>query len=318
MIRMSRYNLKWIMLLMLNVHLCSFAQQISFNKSKQNKEMSFNYTWSDHQDQIRDIAFALPLRQLNRQNHKKFIPDLAQQYVYIELHKAARKIDPREARVQIQHRGQDIHIQVTSRSDKLLNKWQRTMNQSQVKALDQYLQDNYYSHFRSHLSQAAIKPDHLRYIKENQAALLPIAQAVYDKLPSNSKTRAYVNLVLSWVQSIPYNELKNRVTSNGAGYLPPLSVVANNQGDCDSKTALMASLIRSLLPDVKMTMVFLPNHALLGIVLPFRTHEQTLKIDGMDYLLMEPTGPAKIPLGEVANSSARDIAGNMYSLEEIL
>jgi hypothetical protein len=318
MLRIPHYYIKWIILGLLNVHLVGFAQQLSFAKSKQNKEVNFNYTWSDHQDLTRDIAFTLPLRQLNTQNHKKFIPDLAQQYVYIELHKAARKIDPREARVQIQHRGQDILIQVTSRSDKLLAKWQNSMNQSQVKAQNQYLQDNYYSHFRSFLGQEGVKPDHLRYIKENQTALLPVAQAVYDKLPTNSETRAYVNLVLSWVQSIPYNELKNRITSNGAGYLPPLSVVANNQGDCDSKTVLMASLIRSLIPDVKMTMVFLPNHALLGIVLPFRTNEQTLEIDGMDYLLMEPTGPAKIPLGEIAASSARDIAGNMYSIEEIL
>jgi hypothetical protein len=191
------------------------------------------------------------------------------------------------------------------------------MNQGQEKALDQYLKDNYYSHFRSHLGQEAVKPDHLRYISENKAALLPIAQAVYDTLPTNSETRAYVNLVLSWVQSIPYNELKNRLTSNGAGYLPPLSVVANNQGDCDSKTVLMASLIRSLLPEVKMTMLFLPNHALLGIVLPFRTNEQTLDINGLDYLLMEPTGPAKIQLGDIASRSASDIAGNMYSVEQV-
>jgi hypothetical protein len=315
--RLSRHYIKWIILGLLNVHLVGFSQQLSFAKSKQNKEVSFNYTWSDHQDQTRDITFTLPLRQINTQNHKKFIPDLAQQYVYIELHKAARKIDPREARVQIQHRGQDILIQVTSRSDKLFAKWQRSMNKSKVKALDQYLQDNYYSHFRSYLGQQAIKPDHLRYIVENTAALQPIAQAVYDKLPTISETRAYVNLVLSWVQSIPYNELNNRLTSNGAGYLPPLSVVANNQGDCDSKTVLMASLVRSLLPEVKMTMVYLPNHALLGISLPFRTNEQTLDIAGIDYLLMEPTGPAKIPLGEIANRSAQDIAGNMFSIEEV-
>jgi hypothetical protein len=317
MIRISGNLSKIIAIACLSIHLSSFAQQIAFNKSKQNNQFKFNYTWSDIQDISRDITFTLPASQLNRQNHKKFIPELAQQYVYIELHKAARKIDPREARVQIQRRGQDLLIQVNSRSDKLLDKWQRSMQQSKTKALDQYLEDNYYSHFRSYLGQEAIKPDHLRYVKENQAALLPIAQAVYDRLPSNSETRAYVNLVLSWVQSIPYNELKNRVTSNGAGYLPPLLVVANNQGDCDSKTVLMASLIRSLLPDVKMTMIFLPNHALLGISLPFRTNEETLDIDGLDYLLMEPTGPAKIPLGEIANSSARDIAGNMYSTEVV-
>jgi hypothetical protein len=305
------------MFLALSWHSFGNSEQVRFNKAKQNADMAFNYSWSNHQQQTVDLSFSLPLKFINKQKHKRFIAELAQQYVYIELHKAARKIDPREARVQIQHRGQDIIVQVTSRSDNLLNKWQRSMTLSQDKALDQYLEGNYYSHFRSHLGQKAVKPDHLRYIKENKSNLLPIAQAVYDKLPSNSETRAYVNLVLSWVQSIPYNTLENRLTSNGAGYLPPLSVVANNQGDCDSKTVLMASLIRSLLPEVKMTMIYLPGHALLGVVLPFRTNEQTIDIDGLDYLLMEPTGPAKIPLGEISNSSARDIAGNMFSLEEV-
>jgi hypothetical protein len=317
MISIPRNSIKWLMIAFMSTHLPSYGQQLAFSKSKQSSEISFNYTWSDHQEQTRDITFALPLRQLNSQKHKKFIPELAQQYVYIELHKAARKIDPREARVEIQHRGQDIQVQVTSRSNNLFEKWQRSMNQSKDNALDQYLEDNYYSHFRSYLGQKAVKPDHLRYILENKAVLLPIAQAVYDKLPTNSETRAYVNLVLSWVQSIPYNELKNRLTSNGAGYMPPLSVVANNLGDCDSKTVLMASLIRSLLPEVKMTMVFLPNHALLGIVLPFRTNEQTLEIGSTTYLLMEPTGPAKVPLGDIANRSASDIAGGMYSYEVV-
>jgi hypothetical protein len=317
MITIPRNTIKWLTIAFISVHLPSFSQQVVFNKAKKSKDMFFNYTWSDHQDQEQDITFALPLRQLNSQTHKKFIHNLAQQYIYIELHKTARKIDPRQARVKIQNRGQDIQIQVTSRSNKLIEKWQRSMKQSRETAFNQYLHDNYYSRFRSHLGKEAVKPDHLRYISENKAALLPIAQAVYDKLPTNSETRAYVNLVLSWVQSIPYNELKNRLSSNGAGYLPPLSVVSNNQGDCDSKTVLMASLVRTLLPDVSMTMVYLPDHALLGIILPFRTKEQTLDVNGLKYLLMEPTGPAKIPLGNIASRSARDIASRMYSLEQI-
>jgi hypothetical protein len=317
MVKMPRNIITWCAIAFISLHLPSLAQQLTFNKSKQSKQMYFNYSWSDHQEQAQDIAFTLPLLKLNKQTHKKFIPSLAQQYVYIELHKAARKISPKEARVQIQRRGQDIQIEVTSRSNNLLERWQRSMDQSKEKALNQYLQDNYYSYFRSHLVQKAIKPDHLRHISENKTALLPIAQVVFEKLPINSGTRAYVNLVLSWVQSIPYNKLEDRLNSNGAGYLPPLSVVANNQGDCDSKAVLMASLIRSLLPDAKMTMLYLPNHALLGIVLPFRDGEQTLAINGSDYLLMEPTGPAKIPLGNIATRSSTDIAGNMYSFEEI-
>ena len=118
MFRVSRNKIRWFTLVFMSVHLSSFSQQLSFNKSKKSKEMYFNYTWSDHQEKTSDISFSLPFRQLNKQNHKKFIPNLAQQYVYIEMHKAAKKIDPKEARVHIQRRGQDIHIQVTSRSNK--------------------------------------------------------------------------------------------------------------------------------------------------------------------------------------------------------
>ena len=118
MFRVSRNKIRWFTLVFMSVHLSSFSQQLSFNKSKKNKEMYFNYTWSDHQEKTSDISFSLPFHQLNKQNHKKFIPNLAQQYVYIEMHKAAKKIDPKEARVNIQRRGQDIHIQVTSRSNK--------------------------------------------------------------------------------------------------------------------------------------------------------------------------------------------------------
>ncbi|MCF2948624.1 hypothetical protein L0668_10945 [Paraglaciecola aquimarina] len=279
--------------------------------------MFFNYKWEDHQKQPQSLNFSLPLEQINKKHHKRFVPDLADQYVYIELHKAARTINPKEASVKIRRKAKDIEIQVTSRSQNLLDKWQRSMQQSRENAFNQYLKDNYLSHFRTHLGQKVIKPDHLRYIAESKTPLMPIAQALYQKVPESSETRVYVNLLLSWVQSIPYSALEDRVTSNGAGYLPPPLVVASNQGDCDSKSALMASLIRSLLPDAKMIMLYLPNHALLGVSLPFRTTERTLNIEGIDYLLMEPTGPANTKLGEIALSSNNAINGNMHSYEVV-
>jgi hypothetical protein len=298
-------------------HLDLQAEQLTFSKVVDKKKIHMEYQWIDHEETPQSLDFSLPKSTVNKQVHRKFIPDIAQQYVYIELHKAARKIDPREARVEIKHHADDLRVTVNSRSPKLLQKWQDSMQISQERAFDQYLQDNYYSHFSTHVGQKGVKPDHLRYIAESKAALLPLAQAVYDKLPEGSDTRAYVNLMLSWVQSIPYNALESRIESNGAGYLPPITVVANNQGDCDSKSTLMATLIRTLLPDVKMIMLYLPNHALLGISLPFRIHEQTFELDGTDYLLMEPTGPAAMKLGTTATRSSMDIASGMYSYEYI-
>lgn len=295
----------------------SLATQLSFETTKNSGNMLFSYKWKDHQKQQQFLDFTLPLDKVNVQHHKRFIPELADQFIFVELHKAARAINPKEASVQIRRQANKIVVKVNSRSQNLIDKWQNSMQRSREGAFDQYLADNYLSHFRTHLGQKAIKPDHLRYINEGKVPLRPIAQALYQKVPEKSETRVYINLLLSWVQSIPFYALEDRLTSKGAGYLPPALVVSSNQGDSDSKTALMASLIRSLLPDAKMIMLYLPNRALLAISLPFRTSERTLSIGGVDYLLMEPTGPVNHKLGEIAPTSEGAINGNMYSYEVI-
>ena len=311
-------TIKNLLCLLLVFSATNHAEQLAFSKHKQSSTLDFSYQWQDSFQQTQSLAFNLPLNQPGQQSHKRFVANSAQQYVYIELNKAARQIDPKEARITIKRRTQNnIEVQVNSRSEQMLKKWQAAMQQSEKDAFNRYLHDNYYSRFTSYLGQEAIKPDHIRYISENKLPLLPVAQAIYDTLPVNTESRAYVNLLLSWVQSIPYNALENRLTSNGAGYLPPLGVITNNQGDCDSKSVLMASLIRSLLPDVPMVMIYLPQHALLGISMPFRTNEPTFEFEGISYLLMEPTGPAVMPLGQIAAKSQSDIASGLYSYEKI-
>jgi hypothetical protein len=294
------------------------GEQISFSKQNTDQQFTFNYVWQDQSGQTRDLVLSLPKSDINRQQHKRFMPALAQRYVYVELHKAARKIDPRDAHVTIKSLGQDTQIEITSRSSNMLDKWQQQMQISKKKAFDRYLHENYYAHFKTYLGQQAIKPDHLRYIQENRAALLPLAQAMYEKVPVDSDVRAYLNLLLSWSQSIPYNALENRLESNGAGYAPPLTVIATNRGDCDSKSVLIATLLSALLPDVDLIMLYLPNHALLGISLPLRGNETAYNIGGKDYQLMEPTGPALMSLGDIAASSQRAISNGMYTYEKII
>jgi hypothetical protein len=303
---------------MLNMHSASLAAQLSFAKDKMDKDISFSYQWLDHSNAKQNLKFSLPKQQVHQQVHRKFIPEIAQKYVYLELHKAARKIDPRQARIEIQKRAQNISVKVTSPNAKLVQKWQQSMQRSEEQAFTRYLADHYYSRFNTPLGQVGVKPDHLRYIVENTAVLKPLAQAFVENVPKTSAPRDYVNLMLSWVQSIPYNTLENRLESNGGGYLPPLSVVANNQGDCDSKSTLMATLLRAWRPQVKMVMIYLPGHALLGINLPGQKNEKTFDVGGIEYLMMEPTGPAAMALGAIGLSSERHIASGMLSYQTIL
>ena len=306
-----------VTLLMILVSTGVYAEQTSFRKTQESELINFDYQWLDFTNTLQNLSFSLAKNSVNQQIHKRFVPELAQKFVFIELLKAAREIDPKEARVDVQQIAQDVRVKINSRSTALLQRWKISMQTSKEQAFDHYLQQNYYTYFKTPFGQQGIKPDHIRYIDENKLTLLPLATAIFNILPADSPPPDYINLILSWVQSIPYNILENRLESNGAGYLPPLSVIANNQGDCDSKSALTAAIIRALLPEVKILMMYLPNHALLAIALPHPLKKDIFVVDGVEFVLMEPTGPATMPLGTVSSQSATLLANGMFSYEEV-
>lgn len=295
------------------------GQQQKFEKRDQGRNVQLTYEWRDHFEQSRSLSFELEKRQMSEQyrSQTNYMPDLAMRYVYISLMKHAQSINPRDARIRVNRVGQDLRVSVRSSSSEMVKKWQQDMQAHRESAFDEYLKQNHYTRFNTHMGEEAVKPDHMRYVRESLEVLLPLAQAIYDQLEEGTDSRDYVNLLLSWVQSIPYDRLENRATSNGAGYFSPIEVLNNNRGDCDSKTVLTATLMRTLLPNLSMVMIFLPNHALLGANLPMRETEQSIEIDGMQYLLLEPTGPAKFKVGEIGVMSANALAGGMYTHERV-
>lgn len=295
------------------------AAQDYFHKEETPTEIAMQYRWQDNFGTRRNISFKLDRNKLAAQKkiNKAYRPEIAQRYVFIALQRAAQKIDPKEARVRFFNRGSDTTFDITSRSNEIVNKWMNELANVKESAFVEFLQMNYYDRYESPYGQKGVKPDHKRFVAENITALLPAAQAIYEQLDEDSTSRAYVNLMLSWIQSIPYNALQDRMTSNGAGFLSPTDVITSNIGDCDSKTVLLASMLRSLLPNLNMTIVYLPEHALLGANLPFFEGEETVKEAGLEYLLLDPTGPSLMKVGEVSGDTTRFIANNMYRLDKI-
>ncbi|MCC2617942.1 transglutaminase-like domain-containing protein [Aestuariibacter halophilus] len=296
-----------------------FAKQLSFQRTPQENGVALRYVWQDHAGRQRELSFVLDNQELDKQfrNTVLYKPDVATRYLYIELLKHAREVNPREARVSVQRLGKDVRIVVKGRNETLREKWQDFMLTQQDVAFRDYLAIQYFVPWTNHMGQKGIKPDHIRYLQESRQILMPVAQAIYNMLEPGSNTRDYVNLLLSWIQSIPYNPLENRLTSNGAGYLAPVEVLLSNQGDCDSKTTLMAALMRSLLPRLRMELVYLPRHALMAAALSHREEEQTLQVGKSRLLLMEPTGPAPLPVGEISTQSASKLASGMVTHETI-
>ena len=295
------------------------AEQTYFDKNETAKSIEMQYRWKDYSGTHRSLSFELDKSKITKRpkTSRGYRPEIAQRYVYIELQRAAQKINPKEARVNFIRRGEEWSIEVRSDSDEIRTKWLNELRKTRESAFQQYLSDNYYSRYESPYGQRGVKPDHTRFVSESMAALLPAAQALYEQLDEDSTSRAYVNLILSWVQSIPYSMLKDRITSNGSGYLPPSEVVITNQGDCDSKAILTAALLRSLLPNLDMVVVYLPNHALLAANLPHFEEESKISVQGIEYLLLDPTGPALMKIGQISENTARFINGKLYRLEKL-
>lgn len=295
------------------------AEQLAFTSETKANLRQFHYRWTDVNNQPHDISFSLDetLLAASPQMQKNYRPALAMRYVTVKLLEEARQEDPKDVNIQIRQQGESVAISVQGRSESKIDAVQRHLREVKETAFDAYLHQHYYTRYRNSFNQALIKPDHTRYIHETTKTLIPLSQAFYEEIHERSDAREYLNLLLGWIQNIPYDPILNRRESNGSGFAPPAQLLLENKGDCDSKSVLTAAITRAFLPDIPMVLILLPEHALLGIALAPRNDEETLTADGETYVLLEPTGPGLFKFGQVADSTALALAQGMYTIEPI-
>lgn len=295
------------------------AEQTRFDHSVLEDTTVFEYRWIDGSGMEKEVTFTLSNDAINSAPtvQPNYRAPIMMRHMVVALQKEAQSYDPRDAIVRIIPKRDTIDIDVRSRQPARQLEVMGAMNTAHKDAYDAYLFENYYMEFTTSFNQKGIKPDHARYILETTEALIPASQAFYEKLAGNEDARAYLDILLGWVQSIPYDPLEDRLSSNGAGFAPPMGLLLQNKGDCDSKAVLTSALVRAFLPDTSMIMVFLPNHALLGVAIKPLAHEETLSINDETYVLYEPTGPALIPFGQVSETTKQQLLTGRYTTEAV-
>ena len=149
-----------------------------------------------------------------------------------------------------------------------------------------------------------VRPDYAALARGQSDLLRPMARAIADAAVTGD-TRRQVALALALMQEIPYDELRTRGATDGTGFAVPAELLHVNQGDCDSKATALASLMRTLAPDTATAIVLLPGHAVLAAALEPRPGDRTLELAGERFVLMEPAGPARIPVGRISDTSRR-------------
>jgi hypothetical protein len=307
-------NFFCILIFLLTPYL-AFADQFSFSKIEMGENYQFNYQWRDNQSESQEIKFSLSKRAMfdRFRNFKTFKPEMAQFAINNALQKKLREDPIRGVMVDF-NKNANNEIKIKGRSTQTVNSAYAKINKLKQKLNNEYLAENYYQQFMTHDQINAIKPDHARFASIASIDLKPIKPIILEKF-SIKNIRQITNYVLGFVQSIPYSTLESRVTASGAGFNPPLKLLWENQGDCDSKVTLTAAIFRTLMPRIKMILVFIDNHALIGIEVPVQSDDQTVNIDGISYVLAEPTGPGMLDLGKIAQESELAIGNGHYTAE---
>jgi hypothetical protein len=155
-------------------------------------------------------------------------------------------------------------------------------------------------------------------VKRNIKLLNPLA-AGFQKISAEKghSDEDTIGAALSLVQTalrykVPPN-VENGVHTGGL--LPPARALLSGWGDCDTKTALLASILGNW-SGLRMVGIAVPGHYLMAIRRLPGKGDMFVRYEGLEYVLVEPAGPAWLEPGSVGTHTAALLAaGEGYRVE---
>jgi hypothetical protein len=134
-------------------------------------------------------------------------------------------------------------------------------------------------------------------------AAAPHLEDLAKSLGPRKDRRAYANQVLAFVQSIPYEG----TAMSADTWRPPLSVLATNTGDCDSKVTLFLAIMRAAYPKMDMAAVLVPGHALAAVDIDVGEKDAFVGKGKRRLVVAEAVGPDLSRVGWVEGRSKRGL-----------
>ncbi|MEI6559040.1 MAG: hypothetical protein WCO00_11595 [Rhodospirillaceae bacterium] len=282
--------------------------QLGFSERQRPDGLGFDYLFSDTgRGEPRHLAFVLPTATVRGGAGSYGIaghydPAAVTARVRAAVEPAARALgDDVQAAVKASRGGYELSVRVTGRRPRL-GEVMAELKRVAAKAEADYLAEVYLRPLRVR----EVVPDYGRLAARFVEPVRPVAEALAAALPATAAERERLALALAFIQSIPYDTETAARRENG--YVVPPMMLVQNKGACDSKSVTLASLLGTLLPGRPAAVILVPEHAFLGVALPALPGERTLDFEGRTYVLMEPVGPAQLPVGRLSDHSTRDLA----------
>lgn len=154
--------------------------------------------------------------------------------------------------------------------------------------------------------ERSVQPDIPALARRNAPRLAPVSAAFAEIMRKRRyEMKDLVASVSLMVQTVLRYEPVARAAGDKmtGGVLPPPKSLIAGKGDCDTKSALLASILLNL--DMRLIGLSLPGHYLLGVQAPPKSGDAFVNYRGEPYLLIEPSGPDPLPPGRVTDETRR-------------
>ena len=150
-------------------------------------------------------------------------------------------------------------------------------------------------------------------VKKNGPLLNSIANA-FDRIAQERHydSESIIGSVASMVQTALIYRIPPDVEADGrhtGGLWPPATTLLKGWGDCDTKSALLSSILVNW-PNMRVVGVAVPDHYLMGVLRIPNKGDVFVEKDGLQYVLIEPAGPGWFPPGQVAQSTIALLEGH--------
>ncbi len=279
-----------------------------FRRIDGNTHTELIYTWPDQGIRFQINNSDVP----TRQTLPRYSAERVKLHVRNQLILKAAALQQPGLRIKFSPANLPLEVQVEGKDPKQVEQVMATLKKTQQEAHQNNLTANYFYPLKLPTGEKVVIPDHGQFFSESLGPLKPVA-AAFTALYGDSNIRQIANKILIWVQRIPYQDLSNRQESAGDGYSPPLRVLLDHRGDCDSKAVLFAGVMKNIFPKLNIQIIYFRDHAIIGAKIPPIAGEQTVDIAGVTYLLIDPTGPAQLAIGQLSEKYAQAISNKHFS-----
>lgn len=295
-------------LLLLLLPLLLQAGQLSVKQRVENNQRQFSYQFRALE---RDYSLQFSLTQASIRRNSNlvgvYVPEVIHQQLWRELQQQSRQAGPYHLIPDPERNGQNFQLRrsqviaspLAEQAEKERLQLFQQLQQFSRQYQQQQLEAAGYQRLQLPDNRQLITVDHPEIVQQSLTDIAPIAQSAASQFNAGEQ-RQFIQTLLKWVQLIPTHPAER--LEYGRTFTPPLQLLAEHQGDSASKTVLLAALLRSSMPTLKLAILYLPEHTLLALAIPAESADLTVLLQGTAYLILDPSAPDQAALGQVAQT----------------